>query len=81
MSVWASALISALSGIGGVATGSVVQARFGSAQETRRLRYEPAADMAKRLRGAATSVGNLLRFEDDGNESLLVHPVCGRTTP
>jgi hypothetical protein len=61
MSTWVVAAISSLSGIAGVATGSVLQARLAQAQELRRQLYEPAADLSARLRGAATSVDYLIR--------------------
>jgi hypothetical protein len=61
MSDWATALISGLTGVGGVAVGAGLQARFARQQERWRGRYEPAADLSARLRGAATSVDYLIR--------------------
>ena len=61
MSTWLNALIAGGTGIAGVATGAVLQARFAREQERRRQLYEPAADLSAKLRGAATSVDYLIR--------------------
>jgi hypothetical protein len=56
MSDWAATLVSGVIGIAGVGIGAVLQAQQERARDRRQRLFVPAAEMAAKLRGAATSL-------------------------